>query len=266
MSSLDDKTLTLKLYYFNLRSRGEVLGFLLTHSRMEWENSVVSIEEWINGEFDKEFLPAGHTGAKQLPVLSITKDSETTTTLMPETHDIAKWIAERCEPCLLGTTTELQTKAERVFDFCNSDKWTLADPTLNFFSVADASKHLPMVVESLGEIVAFLSAEIQDGPYVCGSDLTYADFAVFHLLDNLCTLLGEDNVLEVAPSNGTLRAFYDKMYRLPSISGRMMERPFAGSGEVGREGSIIYSTKAPSRLDFVQKAWNEKYGKKSSSS
>ncbi|KAG7341644.1 Leg1 family protein [Nitzschia inconspicua] len=257
----DDSEATLKLYYFNLRALGEVIRFMLTHSRLEWEDCVVSIEEWDSGCFDKSFLPEGYTGQKRLPVLSITTGN--TTRLMPESHDIAKWIAKQCEPSLLGSTTECQAKAERLFDFYNNNSCTsIVDPVLNYFSIDDATSRLPKVVESLSEMLSFLSQEIQDGPYVCGRDLTYADFAIFHLLDNLCTLLGEDNVLETAAPDGTLRAFYDKMYRLPSISGRMLERPLAGTGEVGREGSIIYTSKAPSRLEFVQTVWKEIYHSK----
>lgn len=254
MSSNDVQRIKLKHYYFDLRALGEVSRFLLTHSRMDWEDCVVSIEDWISGRYDKDFLPAGRTGKTQLPVLSVTSDG--ITELLPESHDIAKWIGKRCD--LLGSTSEMQTKAERIFEFC-SKQWNIVDPTLNFDPIPEAAHRIPTLLESLPEMLASLSEEIQDGPYVCGTDLTYADFAVFHVLDNLCTLLGEDNVLETAAPNATLRTYYDKMYRLPAISGRMMERPLAGSGDVGRPGSIIHSTKTPSKLDFIQTAWKVKF-------
>jgi hypothetical protein len=55
-------------------------------------------------------------------------------------------------------------------------------------------------------------------------------------------------------ARGPLRMFYDHMYSLPAISGRLMERPLAGSGQVGMEGSIIYTTLVPSKLDMVRAA------------
>lgn len=255
----------LKLYYFDLRARGEPLQYLLQHSQMDWEDCVVLLEDWASGTFDKTILPSGKSGAVELPVLSITDGTNEATMMMPESHDIAKWIAERCEPSLLGSTPKLQAKSERLFDFYN-EKWDIVDPILNYFSMEEAAKHLPKMVDSLEEILSYLTNEIQeDGPYVCGSNLTYADFAIFHLLDNLGTLVGEDNLLEIAAPNDTLRAYYDTMYRLPSVSGRLMERPVAGTGKVGRKGSIIHITKAPSKLDFVQAAWNIKYGRKKGS-
>jgi hypothetical protein len=135
--SSNDEQIKLKRYYFNLRSLGEVICFLLMHSRIGWENCVVSIEEWISGRFDKSYLPVGRSGEKKLPVLAIT--AGTTTDLMPESHDIAKWIAGRCEYSLFGSTPEKQSKAEQIFDYC-STIWNEVDPVLNIFSKAEVSK------------------------------------------------------------------------------------------------------------------------------
>jgi glutathione S-transferase len=250
MQSNDEQT-KLKLYYFDLRAQGEVIRMLLTHSRMEWEDCVVSLDAWMNGRYDKDFLPVGHSGEKKLPVLSITVG--TATEMMPETHDIAKWIGGRCDPSLIGSNPEIKSKAERIFEYC-STVWSEVDPVLNLFADAEISPRISSIVERLPTVLETLSKEIQDGPYVCGSELTYVDFAVFHVLDNLTTLLGEDYVLQTVVPGVELRTFYDKMYRLPAISARLTERPLAGSKEVGEEGSIIYSNRAPSKLDVVQAA------------
>lgn len=91
--------------------------------------------------------------------------------------------------------------------------------------------------------------------FVDQSELTYVDFAVFHVLDNLSTLLEEGyGLLKVVPG-ATLRTFYDKMYRLPVISGPMMERPMAGFGEVGKVAWLIFTQKARSRLEVFRQLW-----------
>ncbi|KAL3909140.1 MAG: hypothetical protein SGILL_008206 [Bacillariaceae sp.] len=268
---------SLKLNDFNLRGRGETLRFLLKHSRMEWEDCVVSIEGcWGEGRYndDKGFIiPAGQqhtaTGKKrqqQLPVLAVTSAGSSRTAevmMISECHDIAKWIAERCDPSLLlapSSSTDMQGKLERMWKFVCTVQ-DVVDPVLNLYPLAEAREPIQKYLREkfLGDLVHF-TMEIGDGPFVCGEDLTYVDFAVFCVLDNLGTLLGEENVLERAAPGPTLRNFYDKMYRLPAISGRMMERPLAGHQEVGGKVSIIYSTKAPSRLDFVQEAWKQKFG------
>jgi glutathione S-transferase len=287
----DDADMTVKLFYFNLRARGEVLRFLLIHSQMEWEDVLVPMSDWIGGKVDKDSLPPGRTGKKQLPVLSMTTSSSSsssltaaddisdpsfdnqrtttttateTTTLISESLHIAKWIAGHCDPPLLASTPDLAAKAERIFLYSDvggdSRRLGLLNPLLNYLPVEESAAQIPNFLDHLPEHLSYLSEEIGEGPYVCGSELTYVDFMVFHYIDNACTLFGEDNVLDRISSNSNLRNFYDKMYRLPAISRRMMNRPFSGSGEVGTEGSIIYSFKAPSRLSFIQTALNEKLG------
>jgi glutathione S-transferase len=94
-----------------------------------------------------------------------------------------------------GATPEMQSKAERIFEYC-STVWSDVDPVLNLVPVAEISPHITSVVARLPEILGSLSREIEESTYLCGSELTYVDFAVFHGLDNLSTLLGEDDVLQ----------------------------------------------------------------------
>ena len=254
----DSNDVTLKLYYWNLRARGEILRCILQHSRLEWEDCVVTREDWEAGKYD--FLPPGKTGKNLLPVLSIITSSNGNETLLPESHDIAMWIAERCEPTLLGQSTEMQEKARELWQHADVVQ-DYIDPILNWYSMEETKEKIRgYLKERFEKDLAFLSSEIGDGPYVCGFDLSYADFILFHVLDNLCTLFGEENVLDKAASDATLRTYYDNMYRQPAISGRMMERPLAGREEVGQPGSILYAVKAPSRLDFVRDAWKEHFG------
>jgi glutathione S-transferase len=276
-----DMKMKLKLLYFNLRARGEVLRFLLIHSQLDWEDVLVPMNDWVDGQFDNDSIPPGRTGKKQLPVLSITSQaplaipdeyttttttttSAETTTLIAESIDIAKWIAKQCDSPLLGSTPELSAKAERIFSYSDvgesSQRLGYVNPLLNYLPIEEVKKQLPVFLDELPHHLSFLSTEIGDGPYVCGTELTYVDFMVFHYIDNLCTLLGEENILDKACPNPNLRNYYDKMYRLPAISKRMMDRPLSGSGEVGIEGSIIHSVKAPSRLDFIKDVMKEKLG------
>jgi glutathione S-transferase len=260
MASNDDN-ISLKLHYFNLRARGEILRYMLLHSRLPWEDNVVARNDWEAGMY--EFLPPGSSGKRLLPVLSVafTKTNPPSTTHLPESHDIARWIAERCEPTLLGKSPEEQDKIKRLWEYADKVQ-DIVDPILNWFPVEETEERIRHYLQEIFlDDLSFLSNEIQDGPYVCGANLSYADFIVFHVLDNLCTLMGEENVLDRAAPDATLRTFYDKMYRLPAISGRMMERPLAGRNEVGQAGSIIYSVKVPSKLEFMQAAWKDTFGK-----
>ena len=79
----------------------------------------------------------------------------------------------------------------------------------------------------------------------------------FHWIDHCVTLFGSSITFE---RHANLEPFYNKMLQVPAVSTRLQERPKAGSGKVGNDGSIINTRKDPSRLEFIQKAWNEKVG------
>lgn len=246
-------TTFVKLHYFNLRARGEPVRFLLLHCRLDWDDALVPLDGWKDY---KESLPPGRTGRRQLPVLEVSEGE--TTKMIPESLDIMQWIANKCDKDLLGKTPDDRAKAERFKLYSDEGPVRLGiiNPLLNWFTLEEVQPHLSEYLEHLPRHLKVLSDAIGEGPYLCGANLTYTDFEIFHLLDNACTLFGEDNVLNKITVS--LRSFYDKMYRLPAISGRLHDRPLAGSGMVGRPGSIIFTTKVPSRLDFVQAAWKEK--------
>lgn len=96
----------------------------------------------------------------------------------------------------------------------------------------------------------------EDGPYFCGDELTYADFQIFHYLDNVCTLIGGIEVLEkLAGREGEkLKAFINRMKGIPAIQQRLAERPQSGTGQVGVSGSIMHSVKVPCELPAVKES------------
>ena len=253
----------MKLYYFNLRARGEILRYLLTHSGIEWEDGLVSRDDWAGGTEEsnrfKETIPAGRTGKKQLPVMEVTEKKEdgngettkktTKTWMMPESLDISKWIAERCTPSLIPESEDMQAKAERVFRYSDvgddTSRFGLLNPILNRDPVEDAKETaIRFEKEHLSRHLEYLQQEIgetnDNGPYVCGQQLTYVDFMVFHYLNNACTLYGRDTV--VGGSSSILETYYDTMLNdVPAVQTWLKQRSQAGCQQVGTKSSLIYN-------------------------
>lgn len=250
----------MKLLYFNLRARGEPLRMLLMYSGLEWEDAIVSMDEWRGGGY-KEKMPPGRTGSKQLPVLEFPDCS-----LMPESLDIAKWIAQQCSKTnpsssLMPKTPEMNAKAERLFLLSDDHEnphggFGKANPLLNWFSVQESSEQLPAFFEKLPTILAHLASELGSGPYFCGgSSPTYVDFWIFHYLDNICTLDGGFSLGRVAAAAGGdgLAGFCERMKGLDAVKRRLAERPQCGTQSVGNPGSIIHSIGNPPEEVFAIK-------------
>ena len=237
-----------KLLYFNLRARGEPLKMMLLHSGLEWQNQVVTFEEWLGDDGMKHSMPN-----KQVPVLEILSDGGK---LLPESIDIAKWIAERCSPSLIPTTKELQAKAEKLFqlpDVTKDDdivadgikyRLGLANPLLNFYSIEKASKLLPGFLQRVPTTYSYLETELEEGPYFCGSDLCYVDFQLFHYIDNVYTLDGGYTLRE----KPKLEQFYNRMKELDAVEKHLSMRPKCGTKQIGNpKGCIIYEISNPSK-------------------
>ena len=78
----------LRLYYLPVRARGEALRMLLMHAGIDFEDRVLSFEEWQGGWKDK--MPLNDAGERQVPVLELEDGS-----MMPESAKIAEYIARQ---------------------------------------------------------------------------------------------------------------------------------------------------------------------------
>lgn len=113
--------------------------------------------------------------------------------MIPESLDIMQWIANKCDKDLLGKTPEERAKAERFKLYSDEGPVRLGiiNPLLNWFTLEEVQPHLSEYLEHLPRHLKVLSDAIGEGPYLCGANLTYTDFEIFHLLDNVCTFLGK---------------------------------------------------------------------------
>jgi len=228
---------------------------ILAHGGLEYKSELIDVADWPAAQSK---FPPGRTNKTQLPVLG-DENGE----LIPESLDIAKEIAERCIPSLIPDTPELREKAEKLFLISDSERTPFGcgyknfgciNPLLNYFDQEHSEKEIPGYIARLPMTLEYLAGELGKGPFFCGEQLTYCDFAVFHFLDNISTLDGGATLKHIGDKGIHLRAFFEKMRSLPSVAKYISTRPQAGSQAVGMPASIIYNVKKPSELEVVQKA------------
>mmetsp|Transcript_14318 Transcript_14318/g.40502 ORF Transcript_14318/g.40502 Transcript_14318/m.40502 type:complete len:232 (-) Transcript_14318:224-919(-) len=231
----------MELLYLPLRARGEALHMIAAYSRLPLKKVDVPFSEW--GGL-KETMPVNKAGKQQLPVLKKEDGS-----LMAESHDIAKYLAKKAGPPMMPSDTSIADRAAEMWDFCDAGdkdfcceafpKLAQLNPMLNLFPAEKGQKMLAAARPHFPGALASLEAQLGGGFY--GGDLPfYSDFAIWHLLDNMCTLDGGE---ALRTHGGQLAKFYEAVPKLPGVKEYLENRPKARTGALGNEGSII-ATKA----------------------
>lgn len=263
--------MSVQLHYFQLRARAEPLRMMLRYSGLEYADVIMPLEEWFLDPSNsagvprpggaKEKMPPGRTGERQLPVLGLPDG-----TLMPEALDIARYIAERGNPSLLGTD---QTKADRLATLGDRtrqeradagsklpylENYNIVNPILNWFSVEESEVQIPTFLTAVPEAMRYLVGELGSGPFFGGEAPDYGDFVVFHYVDNLVTLDGGATLQGLGDAGVGFRAWFDRMRSLPAVAAYLAERPQPGVAAVGRPGSIMATVAQPSELPVVKRA------------
>jgi len=255
----DDNFHMLKLLYLPLRARGEALRMLLRHASVPFVNEVVPFSEWPQL---KPLVPNN-----QLPQLQLCED-----TLLPYTKDIALHIAKLAGPPLLpideagkaaalNCWRELHTTSLPFLE----DPWgdaTPADarigavnPLLNFLPEDEALPLIPRYLAGLPPWLASLEERLQrhpEGPFLGGDTPHHGDFASFHICDNITTLAGvaalDAGSTAGAASRPHLIAWVGAMRALPAVWSYVQARPQAGTGAVGKPGSLIHRHADPAAV------------------
>mmetsp|Transcript_4317 Transcript_4317/g.5001 ORF Transcript_4317/g.5001 Transcript_4317/m.5001 type:complete len:249 (+) Transcript_4317:218-964(+) len=246
--------MALSLYYFNLRAKGEVLQMVLEYAAVTYKLEEVDISKW--STMNKDWIPKGHTGRTQLPVLKL-QDG----TIMPESLDIAKYIWG-LNPSLSVNDVE---KADYLFKIQDNsstpfgdgyNSFGIIDPILNFFDRKTSLTKLGPYFKGLPKALIYLNQELGEGPYFGGSSPHYGDFAIFHLLDNIYQFDKGSTIDGLGEKAATLRKFYGLISELPAIKTYLQNRAKAGSGKVGSPGSIIHEFEFPYNSEDVKEALN----------
>uniref|UniRef100_A0A7S2LXF7 Glutathione transferase n=1 Tax=Zooxanthella nutricula TaxID=1333877 RepID=A0A7S2LXF7_9DINO len=250
-------TMSVKLYYFGLRARGEALRMMMRYGGLPYEDHIVPFKDWLAGK--KEQVPAGRTGQRQLPLLELPGGD-----LLPESFDIAMYIAKRTTPSLLG---EDPAQAERLFKLGDTEETPFGsgfkhyhsiNPMLNRLPKEEAEALIPAYVAALPGTLKYLAGELGGRRFFGGDAPHYADFQVWHYVDNMRTLDGGATLEALGEPGEVLQAWYDAVAALPGVAEYLASRPRLGTGQVGLEGSIHHAVAVPSELPVVREALKQR--------
>eukprot|EP00929_Paragymnodinium_shiwhaense_P079489 TRINITY_DN41390_c0_g1_i2.p1 TRINITY_DN41390_c0_g1~~TRINITY_DN41390_c0_g1_i2.p1 ORF type:complete len:193 (+),score=46.73 TRINITY_DN41390_c0_g1_i2:301-879(+) len=183
--------------------------------------------------------------------------------MMPEGIDIARYVAEKCNPSLMPSDDKMKEKAFMLYNLQDEEddgsglyprfkNYGCVNPLLNFFPREESEKRIPEYLSDVRAAVKYLAEELGDGPFFCGEAVTYADFGVFHYVDNIRTLDGGAAMDRLGDAGAKLRSWEQAMREIPAIAECLAERPQPGTGAVGKAGSIINTVAVPSELPVIK--------------
>lgn len=179
---------------------------MLEYTKIPYANHFVTFGEWMedkDGVRTKRY-PLGPGASKAtLPVLEMPDGSMT-----PDSHAIAKWIAETAaqkfdesdpRAHLKGESPE---RSEMLFGIADADpaafggsgvqQLGMVDPILNFFPREESEPMVGPFLSTLPRVMRWFAAELKKagGTYFGGKYPSYADFFLLHIFTNINTLDG----------------------------------------------------------------------------
>lgn len=245
--------IVLKLLYLPLRARGEALRMLLRHTKLPHAQQIISFKEW---PALKPKMPN-----QQLPVLQLGGDGR----LLPNSMDIGLHIAnvsgspllpkdEADAACAHECWRELDRTSLPYIDdpWAEATPWDarvgVVNPLLNVVPQEKALPLIPKYLDGVSQWLETLNARVQrrpEGAFMGGVAPHHGEFASFVICDNICTLGGAELI---AASGAHLLPWFTSMHELPAVASHLKSRPQAGTGAVGKPGSLIFEHADPAAV------------------
>nr|NP_001187810.1 glutathione S-transferase class-mu 28 kda isozyme [Ictalurus punctatus]ADO29151.1 glutathione S-transferase class-mu 28 kda isozyme [Ictalurus punctatus] len=205
------KNSNLKLLYFNIRGRGELIRMILYAANKDFEDVRVTENQWPSL---KSQMPFG-----QLPVLEMTPQGDAGDKItLTESMAIARLLARELD--LYGNTVNEVYLIERV----NSLTSALQEEIyrLHLKKAEDAERHVKM--DHLNEYFEAIEdmLKITTTKFIAGSNVTMADLQIINLLDTLNKCLGNMQV-DCKPRLEKIKT--DVLNDRPSLGKYLRSRP-----------------------------------------
>lgn len=191
----------LKLRYFPARSRGESIRMLLKHSKIPFDDILISGPEFGKMKAD---LPCG-----QLPILEVKGKN------YPESGSILRFVGR-----IAGSTPNDPVQllaADAAYEVGRG--LVMIDPIVNMFDGDRMKETYNSYYEKLPHKLNCLADLLGDSAFYGGDQACYADFGVWHYLDNTETVKPGS----VMPQK--LRDWMERVASLPEVAAYLAERP-----------------------------------------
>eukprot|EP00286_Rhodomonas_abbreviata_P009552 CAMPEP_0181333668 /NCGR_PEP_ID=MMETSP1101-20121128/25805_1 /TAXON_ID=46948 /ORGANISM="Rhodomonas abbreviata, Strain Caron Lab Isolate" /LENGTH=230 /DNA_ID=CAMNT_0023443505 /DNA_START=38 /DNA_END=727 /DNA_ORIENTATION=- len=219
-----------EIWYFALRARAEPLRMLASHAKLAYTDRIITFPEW--GEL-KATCPGGG-----LPVLKLPSGE-----LMGESGDILLHIAKQAPPelQLVPADEKLAAAATLMYTTINTPPVGMVNPLNNWFSAEESAAKLPEALPPIFAKLAGLTDALKDDkPFFGGDKPHWAEFGLFHILNNLKNLKGGNDGLRQLGEKWV--RWYANFGELPGVKEYVANRPRSGTGETGKEGSLMATT------------------------
>ena len=220
-----------ELQYFPMRWHAESLRLLMHHAGQAYTLKTIAFAEW-PAVAVSELIPGG-----TLP--AFTPDGGA---CIGEALEIAKYLAKVSGvPGLLPTAAAAAASAEKLFAMSAAAPFSQTGKLLNEVSAQEAAAQAPAHVKDA--IAALKAAEpalrAGGGPFCGGKAPHYGDFGLWAAVDALKAL----DPRVVKQLGGAWAAWYAAVADLDGVKSYLACRTEAGTGKVGKSGSLI-ATKA----------------------
>ena len=213
-----------KLSYFPIRARAEAIRLILAYGAIDYEDVVISFNEWDNCKYDRSI-----NHFEQLPSLILPNGN-----LISQSGSIVRYLAK-----IVGvypSDCQLAAEADMVFEL--SKDMNDINPILNWFEKDSNdfhTKYASYFAAFPGRMQAALDI-LKDKKFFGGDSPHFGDFGLFHVVDLSITV--QPSCLDDFP---IIKSWYDRVLKIPRVSKYLQERPKAGTGSVGKAGSLIHS-------------------------
>ena len=194
-----------KLTYFNLKGRAELARLILAQAEAQYEDRRITKEEWLSLKPSKSQISTD-SSHQQSPSHSPGPILEVKGRTIAQSFTIARYLAR--QHGLAGNNELLGSMADLMRE---KDEQKKADMKKVF-----SSETLPGWLTMLERLLTR-----RGGKYFAGGELTWADLAVFNVIDNMNGRLADFNIEEY-PNLDKLTVM---VRELPNISKWLQERP-----------------------------------------
>jgi glutathione S-transferase len=198
----------LHLYYFNIRGLGEYIRLLLVDNKVNYDNKMVTFEEWPKHKPQMQFgqMPCLKEGDFQLV----------------QTGAILRYLAKKIGNGLYGSNDKEAAVIDMTYDGVVDFRQKYSQLIYREWSPENKEKFiketLPAELEKFEKLLK--SAPGGGNHYFNGEKISYADYAMYEVLDAMVTLSADS--LEKFP---LLKAFHAR------VGGRPNLKPYLESAE-----------------------------------